>query len=101
MNDYNNVLNFIDTYKPHTYIYQRVIKKRFGIDGMTVHSILEKLADEGILQRVFVSLCHKCGYENDVVYTSLNQISDSDLVCDNCRSDLNVLNDVILLYRKL
>lgn len=95
------MLTFINTYTPNSYVYQRVLKKHFGLNGMKVHVILEKLADEGILKRVFVPLCSKCGYESNIEFESLNQLSDSRLICDNCRSDLNVLNDIILLYRKI
>lgn len=101
MEHYNEVLDFINTYKSNTYVYQRVIKRRFKIDGMTVYAILEKMADDDILERVFGIICSKCAYENDAVYTSLNQLSDLDLICHKCRHDLNIAEDIILYYKKI
>lgn len=101
MNEYNNVLEFITTYETNDYIYQKDVKEKTELDTEAVYTTLEKIADEGVIKRLFSISCSKCGHEPRALYTSLIQLSDIDLVCDECKSELSMLDDITMVYMKL
>ena len=96
---YNEVLEFINNYKPGTFVYPRVIKRHFNIDTLKAYEVLEVLSDKNVLKRVYQIECSNCGTIDDTVYETLNQI-DEDVFCSSCRKDFHILEDVILYYKK-
>ena len=97
---YEEVLDFINNYNTGNFVYPSVIKRRFGIDGLITYNILETFVEKGVLQRVYQLQCVDCGYINEIIYDSLNQIEEDDLICHRCRCDLHILKCTIMFYKK-
>ena len=99
MENYNEILSFINGYKEGCFIYPRVIKRYFNIDGLQVYKILEDLVDKNVLKRSYQLQCSGCGHSDNIFYETLNQIDDL-LICSCCRKEMNVVKDVVLFYKK-
>lgn len=99
MENYNEILSFINGYKEGSFVYPRVIKRHFNIDGLETYKILEDLVDKNILQRSYQLQCSGCGHSDNIFYEALNQISDLS-ICGCCRSKMNSIKDTIVFYKK-
>ena len=70
----------------------------FAGDIITAYKILEKLQAEGFLSTVYEVHCHNCNRPKGLILNSISEF-DGDLHCDFCKRPLNVLDDLILLYK--
>lgn len=90
---------FLKKYKIRKIIYPGVITREVDIDIKNTYAALGILADENYLVRNYEIYCHNCNkFNGNKIYQSLAAIPE-DICCDNCESDLNKINDTILVYR--
>lgn len=92
-----DVLEFIDKFKG-TYLYPRVIRRKFNIDMAKVYEILNQLVKNNILSLAFEIYCNDCDKFQNQVYDSLNEIP-KDITCEYCGRDIDFNKDIIVVYK--
>lgn len=92
-----DVIGFIESFKG-TYLYPRVLKRKFNIDMAKAYEILNELVKIGALQLAFEIYCDDCDKFQNVVYDSLNEIP-KNITCEYCGHDIDFNKDIIVIYK--
>lgn len=94
-NEYLKVYDFVVNYGVGGYIFPRVLKTYFNIGIQSIYGILNQLVEKGTLQEVYEIQCSKCGYISKV------QSIDKTNICNRCKKEIAVNEELILLYKKI
>lgn len=92
-----DVIGFIESFKG-TYLYPRVLKRKFNIEMAKAYEILNELVKEGVLQLAFEIYCSNCDKFQNLVYDSLNEIP-KNITCEYCGHDIDFNKDIIVIYK--
>lgn len=79
-------------------IYPGQIKSKFVMDVKDVYVLLEELKHEGYLEYLFEIYCFECNKSTGLFIDSLSDFK-ADTYCDFCNHELNVMDNIIVLYK--
>lgn len=93
----NDIIRFLLIYKKGDYIYPSVIKEKFNFNDRTVYKLLSILEHEKIIQMYYEVFCYNCN-KSIKKYETFSEI-DELFTCDNCNDNLDIANNIRIVYK--
>lgn len=89
---------YFDALNVGDYIYPGHIKSKLNSDINSVYHMLEELKDLGFLINVYEVYCFECSRSKGIFIEAIADFN-KNWYCDNCNSNLNPTDNLIVLYK--
>lgn len=92
------LLGLLQRYKERDLIYPGVVIRHLNISKESAYDILDSLKNKDILRINYELYCHTCNHFEGGIFETFGQIPD-DVCCEGCGSNLDPLDNSIVVYR--
>lgn len=90
--------DFFSAQKLNDYIYAGHLKSKISVDIKTAYRMLEELKEQGFLSNIYEVYCFDCNKSKGIFLDSITAFNP-DMCCDFCGKELNVEDNLIVLYK--